>query len=225
VNELIRIFEDAGGEFISPVTVLIEKLQNIKAFVFDWDGVFNTGQKGEDQYSGFTEPDAMGLNMLRFGYWLINNQQIPLTAIITGADNPSAIRLAERDHLQTVFSGFINKIDAINNLCKTFNLDYSNIAFFFDDILDLSAAKVCGLRFNIRRNIPAFSSYIRKKNLCDYITANLSGNYAVREVCELLLSLMDCYDQTLDSRIEFNPTYTTFLAQRNAIKTESINIL
>ena len=61
-----HIFESEGGEFITPPFVLMEKLKNIKAIVFDWDGVFNEGVKGGGNHSGFSEIDSMGTNMLRF---------------------------------------------------------------------------------------------------------------------------------------------------------------
>lgn len=223
MNDSAGLFEKAGGEFLVSPQEVTKCLAQVKAFVFDWDGVFNSGQKGEGLSSGFTEPDAVGINMLRFGHWLMY-KTIPVTAIITGVDNPSAARFAGREHLHALYSGFTNKIESLNKMCETFSLKYHEIAFCFDDILDLSAAEVCGLRFNVRRNIPAFASYIRDHKLCDYITAALPGNYAVREVCELVLSLQGNFSETLKLRTGFGSEYRQYLALRNAIKTGIISI-
>ena len=40
------MFEKAGGIFCTPAVSILQKLQTVKAFVFDWDGVFNDGTKG-----------------------------------------------------------------------------------------------------------------------------------------------------------------------------------
>ena len=34
-------FNTAGGQFISSAYTMQDKLQKIKAYIFDWDGVFN----------------------------------------------------------------------------------------------------------------------------------------------------------------------------------------
>ncbi|MCA6414654.1 MAG: phosphatase, partial [Cytophagales bacterium] len=56
------LFAEIGGRFCIPAVDIQRKLENIKAFVFDWDGVFNDGSKRDQTGSGFTEPDAMGTN-------------------------------------------------------------------------------------------------------------------------------------------------------------------
>ena len=66
------IFENLGAEFLLPQYKIAEKLQNIKAFVFDWDGVFNKGEKNATISSSFNEVDSMGTNLLRFSYFLKN---------------------------------------------------------------------------------------------------------------------------------------------------------
>ena len=49
-----RHFIEIGGEFITPFSILEQKVQNIQAIIFDWDGVFNNGIKqqgiGTDLY-------------------------------------------------------------------------------------------------------------------------------------------------------------------------------
>ena len=42
---IIRLFEKEGGEFITPPSSFIKKLKGVKAIIFDWDGVFNSGVK------------------------------------------------------------------------------------------------------------------------------------------------------------------------------------
>lgn len=59
-----ELFKNIGGEFITPYLRIAEKNKNIRAYIFDWDGVFNDGIKGDGINSPFYEADAMGVNML-----------------------------------------------------------------------------------------------------------------------------------------------------------------
>lgn len=59
------------GEFVINSTALRQKFRTIKAFVFDWDGVFNNGQKNIDGHSTFSEVDSMGVNLIRFRWTAI----------------------------------------------------------------------------------------------------------------------------------------------------------
>ena len=70
IQELEAIFTQLGAKFITPISEIDRKLTHIKAFVFDWDGVFNNGVKNENKSSNFNEIDSMGTNMLRFSYFL-----------------------------------------------------------------------------------------------------------------------------------------------------------
>ena len=221
-------FEKAGGEFISSPAFITERLKNIKAFIFDWDGVFNNGQKSENTSSSYTEADSMGTNLLRFGHWLTNSEQLPITAIITGENNQTAIKLARREHFNNIYYKIPNKTDALNHITKLYNIDKSEVAFCFDDVIDLPIAKQCGLRFMVRRNASVrFKEYIIKNKYCDYITAQEGGNHAIREISELILSLKQIFYQVIEERTNFSETYLKYLSQRNRINTTeySKNIL
>ena len=69
---------------------------NIKAFIFDWDGVFNNGQKNANSSSNFNETDSMGTNLLRYSYFLTNGV-LPITAVISGEKNEAAFYFCERE--------------------------------------------------------------------------------------------------------------------------------
>ena len=40
-KEIVQLFESGGGEFFTPPSVFVAKLKDIRAVIFDWDGVFN----------------------------------------------------------------------------------------------------------------------------------------------------------------------------------------
>jgi len=208
------------GVYIDEENAFPNKVAHTKALVFDWDGVFNGGHKGEGMHSSFSEPDSMGLNLVRFGYWL-KTGQLPYAAIMTGANNPTARAFAKRESLHAVYSKHIHKSDAIEHFTEKFGVKANEIAFVYDDVLDLSAARLCGLRFAVKRDAsPLFQQYIQKNKLADYITGCGGHEYAVREVCELLLGAMGLYDKVVDERSHFSDLYQNYLATRNAVSPE-----
>lgn len=215
MNSLETIFINRGGQFTSPIEIMHGKAGAIKALVFDWDGVFNDGYKYYEQSSTFSEIDSMGTNLLRFSYWLIT-QKIPVTAIITGADNHMARYFTKRERFDFLFLKCKNKRQALDQICKEKQLIPEEVAFFFDDVLDLDVAELCGLRLMARRNSsPLFENYVLNHGDCDYMTGSTSNKGAVREACELIMGLLGNYDTCIDKRRAFKGDYETYLNLRN----------
>jgi 3-deoxy-D-manno-octulosonate 8-phosphate phosphatase (KDO 8-P phosphatase) len=219
-QRLHQIFTETGGEFALPLSQFAEKLHRIKAFFFDWDGVFNNGTKGKGFTSVFNEPDSMGTNLLRLGYWLKNNKQLPLTGIITALQNDTAIQFAEREHFNYIFSNFKDKRRAFDYVCKLHNIQPEEVAFFFDDAVDLSVAKICGVRIMLKRTAnPLLTEFARENKLFDYLTAHAGGEYGIREACELILGLTSLYDLSVIKRMNFDEEYDTYWNERQSQKT------
>jgi len=216
---IVEKFSAAGGDFIIPVEELTQKLDQCRAVVFDWDGVFNAGRKGHTSSSGFSEVDSMGTNMLRYGLWR-RLGDLPYTAIISGENNESAIAFAEREHLTAVYTGILSKQYVIEHLCGEQDLKPEQIACVFDDINDLPMAEVCGLRFMVRRSeSPMFADHVERRDLCDYVTGAKSGDYPVREICELVLGLMESYTDVVESRGARDAEYEGYFRIRQAAVT------
>ena len=207
------------GQLLIDEQQFIEKFSGIKAFLFDWDGVFNDGRKGIGRQSSFTETDSMGINLLRFSHWLKHNQQLPVTGIITGAENEMAHSFAGREHFHAVYSNFKNKAEAFTDLINSFRLEPHEVAFVFDDVLDIAIAKQCGLRIAVS-TVPGnwFNSYLKENKAADYFTEGAGNQFAIRELCELLINLNGNYTETLNQRIAFNEDYVQYLQQRNNIE-------
>jgi 3-deoxy-D-manno-octulosonate 8-phosphate phosphatase (KDO 8-P phosphatase) len=188
--------------------------------VFDWDGVFNSGTKGEGIASPYSEPDSMGTNLMRFGQWRLH-QTLPITGILTALDNPNAFHLARREHFQVVYFGFKHKEEALLHLLEAYQLQPAEVAFLFDDVIDLSAARLCGLRLFVSRPAsPLLQRYVARHHLADYLSGNSGGNHAVRELCELILGLQDQYDGVVNDRVAFQGPYLEYLTERNTHPTQ-----
>src|SRR5690242_11310539 len=122
------IFTELGGKFCRPFAEIKNQAGKIKAYIFDWDGVFNDGTKVGQSGSPFSEVDAMGTNMLRFGHWL-KHKALPAVAVITGEENPSAQFLVQREHFQAIYFKTANKLVALEHFLKTNGLKADEVAF------------------------------------------------------------------------------------------------
>ena len=210
-----NLFESHGGQFVTPANLFRGKLKNIKALLFDWDGVFNSGAKGEIP-SNFNEADSMGINMLRFGYYMLLGK-IPYTAIVTGETNQTAFKWAKRECFDDVFFQVKNKVELLSRLKSTHNIKPDQVLFVFDDVLDLSLAKEVGARFLVNRQAnPLFVAYCIKHRLCDYLTYSSGNENALREVSEVVLDGIGKFDATIEERIAFDGVYSDFLKEKMA---------
>jgi 3-deoxy-D-manno-octulosonate 8-phosphate phosphatase (KDO 8-P phosphatase) len=222
VTAIAARFAELGGRFLTDPQQLTVRLGEIRALVFDWDGVFNTGAKGHAAQSGFNEADSMGTNMLRYGLWR-RDGDLPVTAIITGENNPSAESFATREHFHAVYTGASDKAEAIDRLCAAYKLTTAQIACVFDDINDIGMARQCGARFLVPRGADSlFQDYLTRNGCVDYATAASSGRFAVREVAELVLGLLGVFDAVVDSRVAQDVPYRQYFSLRQEVETQLV---
>lgn len=222
---IAEAFQQIGGKFISEPALISEKLKSVKAFIFDWDGVFNNGQKEGNGSSHFSEVDSMGTNLLRYSYFL-KNESLPLTAVISGEKNETAFYFCERECFNYSFFKIPNKTDALSFICEKENIKPEQIAYFFDDVLDLSIAKICGVRILVNRKTnPLFNDYCIKNRMVDYVTSSEGGEYAIREACELLIGLNENFDAVISNRISYTDDYSAYIKNRRQVKTQFFTII
>jgi 3-deoxy-D-manno-octulosonate 8-phosphate phosphatase (KDO 8-P phosphatase) len=219
MKNLEEIFTGLGGSFLTSPGEMTAKLKRVKAFIFDWDGVFNNGEKVENGSSVFSEVDSMGTNLLRFAYWL-QNKNLPYTAVISGEKNSAAFWFCTREHFHSSYYKVAHKIEALDHFCKQYNLKHEEVAFVFDDVLDLSVAAKVGIRILIRRKAsPLLTEHVIANKQADYATGSCSGNFAVREACELLMGLQNMYDKTVSARTAYDAVYDGYREARNKVNT------
>jgi len=205
-----------SGEFVTSSTTLKQKLKQIKAFVFDWDGVFNGGQKNFEGHSSFSEVDSMGINMMRFSHFL-QSKDLPISAIITGENNQLAFTFARRENLHAVYSKTANKEKALMHFCTANAISPAEVLFVFDDILDLSVAKLVGVRFMVGRKAnPMLLQYARENRMVDYITQNDGSQHALREISEIVMALSNNFTLAVEHRMRFSDIYQAYINLRTA---------
>lgn len=211
------VFTQAGGTFCIPYTDFQSRLSRIKAFIFDWDGVFNDGAKDHQGSSNFSEVDSMGTNLLRFSRWLLK-KEMPFCAVMSGERNQLSFQFTEREHFHQGYLKILHKTIALDHFLAEHSLLANEVAFVFDDVLDLSLASRAGLRIMVGRKAnPLFRQYVTDRKLADYITAH--DQYAVREACELLIGATGNFEATITGRSAFSPEYRQYLQERQQITT------
>lgn len=217
MTEIEKLYSTLGGRFITPIDEIIKKLSQIKAFIFDWDGVFNNGQKNLSGGSSFSEVDSMGTNLLRYSFFMKHNK-LPVVAVISGEKNDTAFYFCRRENFHYSFSKSVNKIHALNSICEKENITPDQVAYFFDDVLDLPIAEVCGLRLMVnQKSNPLFIQYCIKNKLVDYLSG---GQFSVREMTELLIGLNDNFDEVIRNRKEFNTNYKSYIDEKSKLTTQ-----
>jgi len=220
----LKPFLDLGTTLVRPPDELRERLRDIRAVLFDWDGVFNDGWKDIDGGSPFSEVGSMGVNMLRFGLWSQNTEQLPFAGVITGQHNKHAERFAQREKFHGLYMGFIHKPQAFDAFLTKHGLASEQVAFFFDDAIDLSVADRCGLRVLMRHPAAAlFAQHSIARGGVDIATALSGGQNGLREATEVLLALMERFRSVIDHRAAFSDDYQRYLKARNATVPEIVS--
>ena len=196
----------------------VQRLSSIKAVICDWDGVFNDGFKDAEGGSPFSEVGSMGVNLLRFALWL-RNGHLPKAAVITGQHNPYAERFAQRERLHGVYMGFTNKPEAFDAFLAKHGLHADEVAFFFDDVLDLPVAARCGLRVMIGSPVTAWLvEQAIARGEVDLVTANSGGNNGLREATDAVIALLANGAEVIDHRVKYSDTYQRYLGERQAVE-------
>ena len=218
----LKPFTDNGLRVIGSEPELLRRLARTKAVLFDWDGVFNDGFKDAEGGSPFSEVGSMGVNLLRFALWL-RNGSLPKAAVITGQHNPFAERFAQRERLHGLYMGFSNKPDAFDVFLARHGLEADEVAFVFDDAIDLPVAARCGFRVLIGSPATAwFVEQVVALGEADLVTGNSGGNNGLREATDALMALLGNGPEVIAHRAGFTETYQRYLAERQGIVPEIV---
>lgn len=217
LSHTLEVFEGLGGEFHTPVGELARRLAQLRALVFDWDGVFCHGAKGEGVPSTYNEADTAGINAMRYALFRMTGQ-VPAICIVSGQQNESAVQLAERDRYQACYFRMSDKRIAVQDFCQCMQIDPGQCSFMFDDAIDLSVAQLVGIRMMVsRKAAPIFREFVSRKKLADYMSSTPASGHAIRECMEMLLSLSGEAENVFFDRLEHNGKFRAYTFARNGM--------
>lgn len=162
-----------------------QKLKNIKAFVFDVDGVFTDG-------SVYLLP---GGNMCRVmnvldGYAVVkaikNGYQI---CVITGGDDPEVRHRIHYLGIQDYYAKSSDKIKDYEDFKAKYGIQDAEVLMMGDDLPDIPVMKLAEIAA-----CPA-NAVAEVKNIADYISPVYGGKGAVREVIEQVMKVQGTWQE------------------------------
>lgn len=162
---------------------LLDKARKIKLLVLDVDGVLSDGKlyfsaKG-DEIKAFSTLDGQGIKLLQ-------NNGIKV-ALITGRKSDIVTQRAQELGIENLVQGCEEKLEALEKILTTLELNLQEVAYIGDDLPDLA----CIRRVGFGVTVPNANPVIIQHALC--CTERQGGQGAVREICDLILQAQDKY--------------------------------
>jgi 3-deoxy-D-manno-octulosonate 8-phosphate phosphatase (KDO 8-P phosphatase) len=161
-------------------TALRARLRKVKLFLCDVDGVLTDGtvMMGEGkEYKVFNIQDGLGMlllkrNGIKVG-WISNR--------------PSTVTQQRAEELRIDFlqQDKGNKVVAAELILTRTGLNWEQVCFMGDDVVDLGVLRRAGVAVAVANAI------VEAKELADYVTRAEGGHGAVRETVRLILEAQD----------------------------------
>ena len=165
------------------------RTKEIKLLCLDVDGVMTDGRlyfsNTGDEMKAFNTQDGQGIRLLQSGGIQI--------AIISGRKSELVARRARDLGIQLVYQGRVDKMVALEQLCKKNQFSPAQIAYLGDDLPDIQVIKQVALGLAVSNAHPAV------KSVAHGITENAGGFGAVREVCDFLLQAQNKYADAIQT--------------------------
>jgi 3-deoxy-D-manno-octulosonate 8-phosphate phosphatase (KDO 8-P phosphatase) len=164
---------------MQPSEAVRQRLAQVKLLVLDVDGVLTDGglyynDQGEESKK-FNVKDGMGLKLLM--------QAGIRVAIISASESMATHYRAKTLGIEHVFRGVEDKLSTLEDLCQRLDLQPSQVAHVGDDANDLPIFNWVGCPLTVADAMPV------NRAQAIYTTSLGGGQGAVREICDLLLSL------------------------------------
>jgi len=153
-------------------------IENIEAFVFDFDGVMTNNHVNVDQYGKesvvCSRADGLAFNVL---------DKLDIPSYILSTEKNQVVSARAKKLKINVISGVNDKKEALINLAEKNSFNIKKIFYVGNDINDYYVMKLCGFSA-----CPA-DSHEKIKSISTVILENNGGNGVIRELLELNLGL------------------------------------
>jgi 3-deoxy-D-manno-octulosonate 8-phosphate phosphatase (KDO 8-P phosphatase) len=157
---------------------LLSRLANVKLFICDVDGVLTDGSiyiGGPDEIKRFNIHDGLGLVLLRragikIGW--VSSRPSPATTM-RARELKITFLVQQKDQL--------SKAEAIESILAREKLNWDEVCFIGDDIVDLGPLEKAGIGAAVADAVD------EAKAAADFVTRAPGGHGAVRELAEMIL--------------------------------------
>ncbi|QFU74953.1 HAD-IIIA family hydrolase [Halioglobus maricola] len=161
-----------------------EIAQSLKLLALDVDGILTDGRiyygNNGEELKSFNIKDGLGIKLLQQGGVDI--------ALITGRSSDIVARRARELGINDVIQGREDKLTALKSLCQDKGITLAECAYMGDDLPDLAAVRAAGLGLTVS------DAALPVRNAADWISELAGGQGAVRQACEMILTLRGTLD-------------------------------
>lgn len=169
-------------------SLVLEKAEQIRLIVSDVDGVLTNGEiffdeHGKEPLSKFNIYDGFG--------FIIAHQCGLSTAIISGRYSLCTENRIRHLGCDEIHTGVLDKKGKLQEIMTRFSLTREQVAFIGDDLIDLPAMQLVGLKIAPKNGVREVV------DLVDYVTTSEGGFGVFREVVELILNAQGKYKDYL----------------------------
>ena len=156
----------------------IISLDNIEAFIFDFDGVMTNNSVYLDEFGNevvkCSRADGLAFDVLR---------KLKKPAYIVSTEKNAVVQARAKKLKVQVIQGVDDKVLAVKELCDKKSYNLQNIFYVGNDVNDCLIMKLCG-----HSACPA-DSHIEVKKIAREVLTTKGGNGVVRELLESVLGL------------------------------------
>ncbi|GAA6133318.1 HAD family hydrolase [Oceaniserpentilla sp. 4NH20-0058] len=164
-----------------------EKANSVALMIFDVDGVLTDGTlvygPSGEEVKHFNVKDGVGIKLLQ-------TYGVHVAIISAKESEPLKKRIIDLG-IKYSYLACKDKLAALDELLVKLKLDYTQVAYCGDDVIDLKVMTKIG--FAIAPN----DAYFMVKEAAHYVTSSLGGKGVAREVADVILSsrmdLKDAY--------------------------------
>lgn len=153
------------------------RIQDLKAVIFDCDGIMTNGQifyNGNGQWVRFFNIlDGMGVKRLQKAGLQIG--------MITNSDSDDIRERCKNLGIEDLYDGASNKVECLKDVCSKWGLNASQVAYMGDDLQDIPVLQEVGFAVSVPHALSPV------KQVAHLVTEASGGFGAVRELCELIL--------------------------------------
>jgi 3-deoxy-D-manno-octulosonate 8-phosphate phosphatase (KDO 8-P phosphatase) len=166
---------------------LTARLQRVKLFLCDVDGVLTDGRifMGDGkEFKAFNIQDGLGM--------LILQRSGIKVGWVSNRPSPVSQQRAEELKVDYFFQAKGSKVEAIEAILKKAQVDWEEICYIGDDVVDLGALRRAGVAVAVANAIE------EAREMAHYVTKAHGGHGAVREVVRLILVAQKKWQEVID---------------------------
>ena len=168
-------FKEVTGKYSRAI---VKKASQIKALIFDVDGVLTNGRiiydENGKETKQFNVRDGLIIGYLKKAHIVVG--------AISGRESGAVAKRAAELKLDFCHQGIVDKLGVLNKIAEYHKIKKKEIAYIGDDLNDWEVLKNVGLAI-----CPA-DAPIYLKSRVDIVAETKGGNGVVREVADLILA-------------------------------------